>query len=393
MRRLIAAAFLAASFVPSPLYAQDKVPALIEKWKQKNDLCRGPDSPEASKACEDRGDFSIRLARLGFCFGREDEAGYQYDWHRCEANSLRPATAGSERRAAERKVADSLVQSWVSANEQCKLTPETERTKAACEERRSATAKLLTAGYCNTPQPGSSPAAPWYRCNESTLPAPLHDEGRVEGPPEPPRTTEIRQADGQAFELRGIRLGATLDAVRSMRHPDGQASRLFCSGDPEVENTFGFAELKAHVVDRTAAAGTRHCMYYTASGSDLREDGFKVATVGSYVTLDFVPGNGGRPLLYKITVRTNVSGWPLFWEGYNGKYGRPAKFSDAPTGNRAGGVFDNVTAVWENGSSRITAIKRHQRIDNTFVFYEHKALTASVEQRLRAKSGKPANGL
>lgn len=299
--------------------------------------------------------------------------------------------------AFAQETAHSQIEMWTRTNERCRKAPETHQSKSACAERQEATVRLMHMGYCYGLQHENSTTQTWHRCDENTLPMPEGVEAETNANASvPTKPVQSSGSQGGAFELRGIRLGASLDAIRAMRHPDGEPARLFCSGDPEVvNNSLSFPDLTAHVVDRTAPAGTRFCQYYKARGDrdGVIETGFRVATVGSFVTFDFVPGSGGQPLLYRITVRTNVSGWPQLWEGYRGKFGNPKQISNAPTTNRAGGTFDNVTAVWENDVSRITAIKRHQRVDNTYIFYEHKQLAAHVEKRLRSRMGTPADGL
>lgn len=59
--------------------------ALLRTRAAENEACRGgaEDDPVTDRACERREAASKRLRAVGFCYGREGEAGYQTDWHRC----------------------------------------------------------------------------------------------------------------------------------------------------------------------------------------------------------------------------------------------------------------------------------------------------------------------
>lgn len=63
---------------------------MMRLWSQANGQCRGGsgDDPRTSDACDERAAYSMRLRQLGWCYGKRDEAGYQYRWHRCTKGSL-----------------------------------------------------------------------------------------------------------------------------------------------------------------------------------------------------------------------------------------------------------------------------------------------------------------
>lgn len=65
---------------------------LISQWDRENTTCRGSsgDNPETLKACERREAIGAKLDRVGWCYGRKGEAGYQYQWHGCDQGSERP---------------------------------------------------------------------------------------------------------------------------------------------------------------------------------------------------------------------------------------------------------------------------------------------------------------
>lgn len=65
---------------------------LIARWLAQNSLCRGlpGDDPRSIAACEKRQAIGRELGHLGWCYGKRDQMAYQMQWHRCEADSLRP---------------------------------------------------------------------------------------------------------------------------------------------------------------------------------------------------------------------------------------------------------------------------------------------------------------
>src|SRR5690242_4704101 len=76
---------------PLPAGWPANVKALITRSEAANDRCRGGsgDNPETFKACDRRAVYERQLDRLGWCKGREGEAGFEKWWHRCGRNSIR----------------------------------------------------------------------------------------------------------------------------------------------------------------------------------------------------------------------------------------------------------------------------------------------------------------
>ncbi|MGO7979596.1 hypothetical protein ACC691_16980 [Rhizobium johnstonii] len=64
---------------------------LISQWGEENGSCRGGsgDKPETWQACERREALGAKLQKVGWCYGREGEAGYQNSWHACGPGSYR----------------------------------------------------------------------------------------------------------------------------------------------------------------------------------------------------------------------------------------------------------------------------------------------------------------
>ncbi|MCF3638734.1 hypothetical protein LXM94_01950 [Rhizobium sp. TRM95111] len=64
---------------------------IIGLWNEANGFCRGhsPSDPRMHTGCESRETYGKMLDERGWCYGRENEAGYQMSWHVCGPNSNR----------------------------------------------------------------------------------------------------------------------------------------------------------------------------------------------------------------------------------------------------------------------------------------------------------------
>lgn len=62
---------------------------IISQWHDLNSLCRGGtgDEPKTMQSCEQRERVGEKLSRVGWCYGKEGDYGYQMEWHECEALS------------------------------------------------------------------------------------------------------------------------------------------------------------------------------------------------------------------------------------------------------------------------------------------------------------------
>lgn len=64
---------------------------MIGIWHEHNEDCRGGsgDDPNTEKSCNKRYDLGQKLNKLGWCFGKENQSGFEYKWHYCMTNSIR----------------------------------------------------------------------------------------------------------------------------------------------------------------------------------------------------------------------------------------------------------------------------------------------------------------
>lgn len=63
------------------------IAALIAREEELNDKCRGGsgDNPATMKACDERDVLVKQLKAKGWCWGREDQYGYQKYWQKCSS--------------------------------------------------------------------------------------------------------------------------------------------------------------------------------------------------------------------------------------------------------------------------------------------------------------------
>lgn len=65
---------------------------LIHQWTGLDDFCRtsvNREGTETLRACKRRDELGPLLNRVDWCYGHEGEAGINWEWHKCDANSRR----------------------------------------------------------------------------------------------------------------------------------------------------------------------------------------------------------------------------------------------------------------------------------------------------------------
>lgn len=71
--------------------ASESVPELVELYTQSDSGCRLARSKDVKvvAACLSRSVYGAALNERGWCFGKEEQANAEMEWHECEADSLR----------------------------------------------------------------------------------------------------------------------------------------------------------------------------------------------------------------------------------------------------------------------------------------------------------------
>jgi hypothetical protein len=91
MLKIISVLALSATITAPALAEGVTTESLIEDYEHYNSLCRGGSGDKTStwEACGARNYSLYILNQIGVCYGRDDEAGYQHQWHTCANGSLR----------------------------------------------------------------------------------------------------------------------------------------------------------------------------------------------------------------------------------------------------------------------------------------------------------------
>lgn len=71
--------------------ASEMTPELIELYEDTNAICRGNSGNDVKTwaNCAARSVYGTALNERDWCYGKEDHAGAEMEWHECEATSLR----------------------------------------------------------------------------------------------------------------------------------------------------------------------------------------------------------------------------------------------------------------------------------------------------------------
>lgn len=210
----------------------------------------------------------------------------------------------------------------------------------------------------------------------------------------------VTTVNAQPYDLRGFRLGMTLDEFKAMRHPDANeipGIELHCTGD-NLPNK-GTVNLRVYGID--AALGIIRCNHFRpnvikelAKMGHLDEVNLNVSGIGVYQIFEFIPNpENGIPLLFRITIKSNMDYWSQFFSAYTEKYGKPTSLTTEKVQNGVGATFDKITAVWANKESSILLEQRATQINLIRIVYQESALSAYVKKKTEAIEGKPSDKL
>lgn len=204
-------------------------------------------------------------------------------------------------------------------------------------------------------------------------------------------------AHAEPYDLRGFRLGMSLEEFRASPFPDPdmyEGLHVLCTGDEGAKD-----RLELKVFDAVAQAGIIRCNHfktYRGSGTYTRveEATLNVAGVQVFQIYEFVPDpKSGQHRLFRIAIRSNTQFWDQFWQAYTSKFGKPTRLDKGKVQNKLGGTFEKVTAMWANKESSITLEQRTTAVDLMAITYLHNALGANVVKQMDAVEGKPSSKL
>lgn len=85
------ASFAAGQSKPRFPDATETVPELIALWEESNSACRAANGGDVkvAAACLSRAVYGVALNERDWCYGRENQANAEMEWHECGQGSLR----------------------------------------------------------------------------------------------------------------------------------------------------------------------------------------------------------------------------------------------------------------------------------------------------------------
>jgi hypothetical protein len=70
---------------------------VLKKWEDANTHCRGGAGKETMAWCAIRDGLGYVLDFRNLCYGKQGQAGFEMQWHRCGRDSIRPEIPESVR--------------------------------------------------------------------------------------------------------------------------------------------------------------------------------------------------------------------------------------------------------------------------------------------------------
>lgn len=192
----------------------------------------------------------------------------------------------------------------------------------------------------------------------------------------------LQSENSIAYDLRGAKLGMTLDEFRSMPFPDQQGGRevnLICVGANQ-DFSMSFPRYSFDETDRELAV--TKCSWaeknsFPRDQNDIwRETHLVVGNlIAKDVTYSFIKSpDTGEQRLYDITVI--LGGFNGYDNGFStiskalvAKYGKPSSIENGESQNKMGAKFSNTQMKWQNAESTIHLSERFTEIDNMFLNY------------------------
>lgn len=219
------------------------------------------------------------------------------------------------------------------------------------------------------------------------------------------------EAKAEPFDLRGFKLGMTLEEFRQVRHPDSSVmggrpdvrqDQPICSDDESYRrSTFKRDWELLELSSSQFRAGIRTCNHFLLQfGSEdkvllYRQWHLIVANVETEASYSFLssPEDSKTFRLMQITISTDNSNWTPLLRAFREKWGSPTTVEQGTVQNKLATAFPSERATWLNWESSIQLDQRESRVDRMQVLYTHTALYQEFRRRLQRIVGSPASKL
>lgn len=145
---------------------------LITEEEILNRECRGgsSDSPETMKYCDKRDAVFTKLDKLGWCFGRDNQAEYEKKWVKCDESLNHIADSAKSDslppiQLAEDEFSKSLIMEEEALLRECKeVKGDDLKVMKACDGMQVAFNKLIALGFCFGENSETMADKRWAKC-------------------------------------------------------------------------------------------------------------------------------------------------------------------------------------------------------------------------------------
>jgi len=210
----------------------------------------------------------------------------------------------------------------------------------------------------------------------------------------------VSSAKAEPFDLRGIRLGITIDEFKKAPVPSDHSyaeTRVYCTEEEIPLAVSGFVSIQ-YPRGNLAKVGGRSCDFAVKSEPGDRSFDrvhWNIAGAFTQPVLGFI-SDPDQPSTYRlaaIEMTFNIGQWDKLFLAHQRKYGEPTDASEGVVQTPMGVKYPKITATWRNRDSSITLEQRYQKVNRMRIVYEHSGLMTVFRKRLIEADAKAAGKL
>lgn len=200
-------------------------------------------------------------------------------------------------------------------------------------------------------------------------------------------------ASDAAYDLRGAKLGMSIDEFRQLSIPSSfeVRPRTFCTGD-KLPPKQSFPIIGGSMRD----AGWIKCGLFTYERHMNRwaEKLISVSTTAAAPDFYFFQGaTSSTHRLFWITTGVPSRAISDIIAGLTERFGAPIDIDVVKVQNRMGAVFSSTEARWSNATGEIIVKERDGRIDQGSISYRHHHLSTEAMEAIKKAQGSRSKNL
>jgi len=189
-----------------------------------------------------------------------------------------------------------------------------------------------------------------------------------------------------AYSRRSYQLGITISQFRALPYPDQKEwpnAYPVCT-DEARSQTFPFlAEL--YISSDWKSAGVVQCTFFYNSGTmnPAERAALMLGDLASFTVFFFIPENGGQePRLFLVKSRGSSGSYGDLLNTFSAAFGKPSTITREQYQTKAGSIFPNEIATWENTSSSIELKRFGETTEVLQITHLLKPLAAVFDKKL-----------